>query len=197
MPVINLIQEQRQALHTMEQRARIAFLTLVGTGIAGAFGYGILLLQGEALKTEKGRLENDLARTRPVLAEIDDNEKLQAQLTPELSTLQDAQKQSDRWAHILRHLSTQTPPNTWLTALQASSLQGDKPTSLVIQGTARSQQPIGEFILRFENEPDLTNVALHFTQEKRSSKNRAVDFEIGADIAGSEEEKPVVKETKS
>jgi Tfp pilus assembly protein PilN len=194
MPVINLIQEQRQALHKSEQRARIGLMTLTLTGLAGALGYGILYFQKEALTSEISRLNLDLQKTAPVVAQIEANEKQEDLLTPELTTLTDAQKRSDCWVHILQHLATQTPKDAWLTAMQSNALEGDKPITVVLQGTAKSQQPIGEFILRVENEPDLENVALHFTQEKRSFKGKAIDFEIGADIAGSEDQKKTAKE---
>ncbi len=195
MPVINLIQEQRLALHRLEQRSRIAFLTLIGAAVTTALGYGILMFQGQALHAQIGRLDLELQKLSPIVAQIEENDKEQAVLKPRLQTLQQAQEQSDRWAHILQHLRTQTPADTWLTAMQATALQQDKPTSIVIQGVAQAQEPIGEFILRVENEPDLENVSLHFTQEKRGPNGpKAIDFEMAADLAGSAEQKQAVKE---
>lgn len=196
MPVINLIQEQRLVRQRQEQRARIALLTLAGTVVLGLFGYGILFFEGTALKFEVSRLDSDLTKMKPVIAQIEDNERQRALLSPRLKTLQDAQTQTNRWAHLLQYLRTQTPTDTWLTALQSNALEQDKPTTVVLQGTARAQKPISEFILRTENEPDLENVLLHFTQEKKSgvSTMRAVEFEVGADIAGSAEQKKTVKE---
>lgn len=196
MPVINLIQEQRLAHQRLEQKARIALLTLIGTGAIAIFGYGIFFFQAEGLKSEITRLDSDLKTMKPIIAEIESNEKDESLLSPRLKTLEEAQNQTNRWAHILQHFRTQTPANTWLTAMQATAVQKDKPTTLVIQGTAKGQEPIGEFILRVENEPDLQNVLLHFTQEKKSANGKAIDFELAAEIAGTEEQKKTVQEDK-
>lgn len=170
-------------------------MTLVGAGVTTLLGYGVLMFHAQTLRAEIGRLLVELNKLSPIIAQIEENEKEQGTLTPRLQTLQQAQQQTDRWTHILQHLRTQTPSETWLTAMQSSALQADKPTSLVIQGVSRAQEPIGEFILRIENEPDLENVALHYTQEKHSTTgNKAIDFEMAADISGSEDQKPVTKE---
>jgi Tfp pilus assembly protein PilN len=195
MPIINLIQEQQQARERMDQRSRIAFLALIGTGVLAVFGLGILHFQAVGLKTEIGRLDSELTKMKPIIAEIEEDEKDQAVLQPQLKTLEDAQNQTNKWTHILQYLRTETPSDSWLTGVAAtSSTQPDKPTLVVIQGTARGQQPISEFILRAENEPDLQNVALHFTQEKKSANGKAIDFEMGAELAGSVDQKKSVKE---
>ncbi|HWD41828.1 MAG TPA: PilN domain-containing protein [Fimbriimonas sp.] len=194
MPIINLIQEQRLAAQKREQRARIAFTTFVGVLAAGVLGYGYLFYEKQALSTKAASLNQTIQKMAPIVAQINDCKKQQSLLDPRFQTLEDAAKTSGRWTHILTHLETQTPAGTWLTGMQCQAVQQDKPVSIVLTGTSKAQEPISEFILRVQNEPNLENVNLHFTQEKRSMTGKAIDFEIGADVAGTLDKKNTIKE---
>lgn len=197
MPLINLIQEQRAAKQKLEQRARIAFFALVGSGAIGVLGYGAILLSGQALKSEITRLTVQLDKTRPVVDQIEANDRLTGGLKPRLDTLEKAQTDSHRWVGILKHFQTQTPEGTWLTGLQCLGNDPHKPVLVTITGTAKEQDPISEFILRTQNEPDLDDVALHYTQQKKSTSGlKAIDFEVGATLAGSAEAVAGTKEDK-
>ena len=135
-------------------------MTLMGTGVLAVFGYGILHFEASGLKSEIARLDSDLKTMKPVIADIEESEKQQALLAPRLKSLEAAQIQTDRWAHLLQHLRTQTPADTWIDLrMRATALQKDKPieTSLFKAPPRLRSRSGGEFILRFENEPDLQN----------------------------------------
>jgi Tfp pilus assembly protein PilN len=190
MPIINLIQEQRIADQKRDQGVRIALFALSGTFALGFLGYGILMFQRQALLAEQSRLQSEIAANEPVMAQIDACVKTEDSLKPRVTTLEEAQKVSNKWEDILTRLQTQTPIDTWLTGLQCPQVPDDQPISLVFSGTGRSQEPISEFILRAQNQPYLDSVQLHFTQEKRAaSGGKAIDFEMGAQISGSAEKK--------
>ena len=191
MPIINLISEQRAATQKAEQRARIAFMTMVGSATVGLFGYGFVFYMHQALQMEIDRKQADVKRLAPLVSQIEGTERQTGQLQPRLTILTDAQTKTDRWDHILLHFETQTPPGTWLTGLQCMpSNDPSKPVLMTFTGTAGALDPIGEFVMRTQNEPNLNSVVLHFAQEKRSSQgSRAIDFEVGAELAGSSEKK--------
>lgn len=195
MPLINLIQEQRAAKQKLEQRARIAFFALVGSAGIGVLGYGAILLSGQALKSQITTLTAELDKTRPVVDQIEANDRQSSSFKPRLETLEKAQTDSNRWLGILKHFQTQVPEGTWLTGMQSMGIDPHKPVLITITGTSKEQDPISEFILRTQNEPDLDDVALHYTQQKKSvSGRKAIDFEVGATLAGSAEAVPGTKE---
>jgi Tfp pilus assembly protein PilN len=198
MPIINLIQEQRLAEARRDQGVRIALFVLMGTISLGVLSYGILIFQRQALLAEESRLDADIKANEPIMKQIDAIGATENTLKPKLQTLIDAQKVSDKWEDILTRLETQTPPDAWLTGLQCPQVSDDKPIELVFTGTSRAQRPISEFILRTQNQPCLENVMLHFTQEKRSTgTSRAIDFEMGAEIKDSSDQKVSDLEQKS
>jgi len=189
MPIINLIQEQRLQAARQEQRTRIAFLTFVGAASLAAFGYGIIFYERSSLQSEISRQTEELNKTKPVVDQIDKINADMSQLKPRLDSLTDASKQTDTWAHILTNLQTQTPAATWLTGLQSTGSDKAKPIQVTLMGSAFAQEPIAEFVLRVQNDPDLENVALHFTQQKKAANGATIDFEIGGDIAGTADQK--------
>jgi Tfp pilus assembly protein PilN len=198
MPNKNQIQEERLADQKRDQGVRIALFVLAGTIALGVVSYGILMFQRQSLLAEQSRYVEEIAMNKPIMEQIDACNTAESQLKPKLQTLIEAQKVSDKWGDILARLETQTPEGTWLTSLQCPPDSDDKPITLVFAGTAKAQEPISEFILRAQNQPNLDNVTLHFTQEKRSATGgRAIDFEMGAIIAGSAEEAKTALEQKS
>jgi Tfp pilus assembly protein PilN len=195
MPIINLIQEQRIADQKRDQGVRMAMFTCMATVAFGVLGYGILMFEQQASQAEISRLNQEIEANKPIVARIDDTTKQEDALKPRLTTLGEAQKVTDKWADILKHLQTQTPQDTWLTGLQTPAVTDDKPITLVFTGTARAQEPVSEFILRQQNQPFLANVTLHFTQAKRAMQNgKFIDFEMGAEILDSATQKKVTKE---
>lgn len=190
MPLINLIQEQRLARRRNEGKARTFFFVFVGSAVASLGGFGYFFLQSEGLAREKTQLEAQIAKSAPLVKQIEEYQTQYGQLAPRLKTLEDAQLVSNRWGRILTHIATQTPSPTWLTALRVQGSDAAKPINLSVQGVSPNQEPISEFILRLQNSKDLENVGLKYSQEKMMQRTKAVEFEVTADIVGTAEAKP-------
>ncbi|MCC7229567.1 MAG: PilN domain-containing protein [Fimbriimonadaceae bacterium] len=190
MPLINLIQEQRLARRRNEGKARTFFFVFVGSAVASLGGFGYFFLQSEGLAREKTQLEAQIAKSAPLVKQIEEYQAQYGQLAPRLKTLEDAQLVSNRWGRILTHIATQTPSPTWLTALRVQGSDAAKPINLSVQGVSPNQEPISEFILRLQNSKDLENVGLKYSQEKMMQRTKAVEFEVTADIVGTAEAKP-------
>ncbi len=197
MPLVNLIQEQRLSSRRKEAQARIAFLGFVGSSVAAVGAYGFLLYLGSATAGTEARLRADRQRLEPTVQHIEDEQKEIQALSPRLKTLEDAQQTSSRWAQILQHLTVQTPKDVWLTSLRSTVTDPTKPVTLSLQGIGMSQAPIAEFMLRVQNEKDLQNVNLRYTQEKMVLNNHTVEFAVDADVNGTAEEKPKEKKDDS
>jgi Tfp pilus assembly protein PilN len=197
MPIINLIQEQRLNAAKQEQRTRIAYMTFVGAAALAVFGYGIIFYQKASLQTEISRQTAELDKTKPVVDQIEAIQHDMDDLKPRVESLTKAAVQTDQWAHILHHLQVQTPEGTWLTGLQSTGIDPAKPVMVTLQGSSKAQEPIAEYVLRVQNEPNLDNVALHFTQQKKVIAGATIDFEIGGELAGSADKKPTKGDMKS
>lgn len=194
MPYINLIQEQRLARKRNESKTRTFTFVFLGAAVASVLGFGFFYLQSALYHAEKSRLEAQLARNAPLIAQIGEYQAQYAELAPRLKTLEDAQLVSARWGRIMTHIAHQTPKPAWLTAVRVQANDPAKPISLSFIGVAPAQEPISEFILRMQNSKDLENVNLKFTQEKMVNALKAVEFEVTADIVGTAEAKPKLEE---
>jgi Tfp pilus assembly protein PilN len=189
MPYINLIEEQRLAIRANERSARTFFVVFVSVLVASAGAYGFFTFQAESLAGQAAEVEAQNQKNAPLVKEIEANQKLIAELTPRLSTLTDAQLMTDRWNRLLKHLTMQTPNSAWLTGMRCTFSDPLKPIEISFNGAAEAQAPIGEFMLRLQNLPDLENVNLKYTNEKLIATQTATEFEIGADIVDTAEKK--------
>lgn len=196
MPLINLIQEQRLTAKRNERKTRSYFFMFVGVSMASAVGYLGLLLETEQMVSQQGKLNAQIQKLRPIGKQIEENQKQLGDISPRIKTLEDAQLFTARWDRILHHLSHQTPGHTWITAMRTMATDPQKPASVSIFGMSVAQEPVGEFILRLQNSPDLENVQLKFTQEKVINMAKGIEFQVDSDIAGSIEQKQAIKQEK-
>lgn len=196
MPYINLIQEQRLTAKMGERQARLFFFGFVGALGASLMGFGYLTFQADGLANEESRLKAKVQKQTPLVRQIEAAKKEAGVIQPKVTTLTGAQEMSAKWGRILGHLTQQTPPQTWLTNLRCSNMDPAKPISVSFSGLSDRQELVGEFILRLQGCEDLGNVALKFTQEKAVSMGRSIEFEVNAELPGTEEKK-ATKEEKS
>lgn len=189
MPYINLIEEQRLAIKANERMARTFFAVFVGILVAGGGTYGFLTFSAEAVAGQAAEVQAQNQKNAPIEKEIEANQQLLAELTPRLATLTDAQVITDRWNHILTHLTMQTPSQAWLTGVRCQSSDPAKPIEISFNGVAEAQAPIGEYTMRLQNLPDLENVNLKYTNEKLVADKTGTEFEIGASIVDTSEKK--------
>lgn len=196
MPLINLIETRRIAARREERGVRIGLVTLCSTTAVCILGYGFLFLQTEGLAQEQRTLAVAKEKLAPLLKRIGEDERERAELEPRLKTLGNAQKITGRWGRVMQHMTTNTPSGAWLTSVRCVA-GPDKPVSISLGGVGRDQSEAAEFMMRLQNNPDLENVQLNFTQEKMLDKASAIEFEVGADIAGTAPPpKPTTEEEK-
>jgi len=193
MPFINLIQEQRLAIRRAERKARSFFYAFAAIGVVSGGSYLTLLAETQIQRSKQTHYKEQIATITPLLAEIKANEDSYSELSPRVKTLGDAAGYTARWDRILAHLATQTPPHTWLTAIRGVAADPTKPVTVMFVGVADGQPPIGEFMMRLQNAPDLESVNLKYTQEKLVNQQKGTEFEVDADLAGSAEQVVALK----
>jgi Tfp pilus assembly protein PilN len=196
MPFINLIHEQRVAAERADRKSMLFFLAFVAVMISTAGGFAVISFQSKGVHDLEAALQAQIERAKPLIAQTQANQLEKSKLTPRLTTLEDAQSTTQRWGRVLSYLTTQTPPQTWLTAVRCASADPKKPVNVTFSGVAMSQVPVGEFILRMQNSADLGNVSLAYTQEKLIQQTKTTEFQVNAELYGTapkqtlEEEKP-------
>jgi Tfp pilus assembly protein PilN len=189
MPYINLIQENRLAVQANERKARGFFMAFVAIAVAGGSAFGFLTMESMVVAGQAHGVEQENKKNEPIAKQIEQNGKALAEMTPKIKTLEDAQTITDRWNHIFYHLAVNTPQSAWLTAIRCQGNDPTKPIRVSFVGLATSQSPVGEFMLRLQNQPDLENVTLGFTNEKMATNGKGIEFQIDGDLAGSAEQK--------
>lgn len=187
MPFINLIQEQRLEAKRNENRARLFFLTFVGSAVMSVGAFGFLMFQNEMLRGEQADLTAKAQKLQPLVTRITNNNNDLADLQPRLTTLEGAQLVTGHWSRILDHLSRQTPDSTWLTGVRCTASDPTKPVNITFEGLSTRQELVGDFIERLQSCPDMTNVTLKYTMEKLVAAGRDIEFQVTADIEGSAE----------
>lgn len=190
MPLINLIQEQRLQVKRTERQARAGFLSFATVIVLGAGSYGLLAFQADRLRQEESKLRAQLQKIAPLRKEIEASELAFHELEPREQILVKAREVSDKWTRILAHLAVNTPQTTWMTAIRSTAADPEKPIAISFIGIGGHQEGVSEFILRLQNQTDLENVNLKYTQEKPMTDTVGIEFEVNADLAGSAEKKP-------
>ena len=193
MPFINLIQEQRLVARRNETLSRTCFIALVAVSGCVVVGWGFLTFQLDQVRGQQARWRNDIQRQVPMIAEITLNTKESAILEPKVKTLEDGQKLTDKWSHILAHLTVQTPKDTWLTAVRGTSVDEENPTTVSFVGMSTGQEPVSELTRRLQNAKDLDAVNIKNTHPKEWNGKPMVEFEIVAQVKGTAKPKPPVK----
>lgn len=196
MPYINLIQEERLIAKQLEKRTRLFQGTFAGS-LALTMGiFGLFMVRAESLSGEEAALKEQSRKAQPLLEQIAANKRDLQELEPRLQTLEDARTMTGKWGTVLDYITTQTPNQTWLTALRASVTDLTKPVSVAFAGLSDRQELVGEYILRLQSCKDLENVQLRFTAEKPVANARAIEFEVNADLAGTAQKKALKEDSK-
>jgi Tfp pilus assembly protein PilN len=184
MPFINLIHEQRVAAERADRKSKLYFLAFVAVMISSAGAFVVISVADKGVHDQEASLQAQIERAKPLIAQTQTNQLEKSKLTPRLSTLEDAVGDTQRWSRLLTYLTTQTPPEAWLTSIRCTNADPKKAVQITFSGVALSQVPVGDYILRLQNSTDLTNVSLQYTQEKLIQQTKTTEFQVNADLNG-------------
>lgn len=186
MPLVNLIQEQRNAIRQKERQTRMILMAIVGIGAVSFLTAGYFTFESVRYNLKIGELRAQRERLAPMMAELDGKELEISGLQMRRDTLKGAESDTIRWSSLLAYLGTNTPDGVVLSDFR-SDLQPDPkaPTGLTLIGLSEDQQQVGDFILRLESSPEMANVTLKYTQERVGPTNKSTQFELVAGLEGS------------
>ncbi len=196
MPLINLIQEKRTEQKRQDTKLRWSFAALGVVTTLGLGAFGTMWLGTQALQSFEQSLISERAKQEPVLKAIEASQKQYDLLNPRLVTLSDAAEATQRWAHILDHLSRSCPEKVWLTGLRCSQNGIEDPIVMEMQGLAPNQDSVSRLILNLQSSTDLETVDLKYTQGDLIGAERAIKYELTGSIKGTAKPIPVAKEAE-
>lgn len=191
MPLVNLIQEQRNAIRLRERQTRMVLMAIVGIGAVSFLTAGFFTFESVKYSLRIGELQAQKERLAPMMAELDNKQLEIGGLQMRRDTLKGAEADTVRWSSLLAFLGTNTPDGVVLSDFR-SDLPGDPktPTGLTLIGLSEDQQQVGDFILRLESSPEMAGVTLKYTQERVGPSNKSTQFELSAGLEGSAPEEP-------
>ena len=189
MPHINLIESRILATRKAERQVQISKFAFFGVATVFAAVYIAMFAQGAGLAAQQQSIEEKLKKLRPMFDQIEASKKDEDELSTRLTTLEDARNLTGRWGRLMEHLSTNTPPNVWLTAFRSVAIDPEKPIRITFNGVGQTQTDVSEMMLRTQNAADLESVNLVGSQERVVDKTTAIEFEMGGDIVGTAQKK--------
>lgn len=186
MAVINLIAQEQQLKRAAERKTRMLGMGWLLTAALIGAGWGGLLMYGGALTLQRARVEEQLVKLRPTVQQLKQVQVELSALQPLVSTLQNARKDTGRWQQLFHHFSQHTPDGCFLTGAELGKRSDPKkPLEITLKGIAENQQRIGEFMLRLNQHPELEQIRLDYSQERKlNEQTTAVEFQITAYIKG-------------
>jgi Tfp pilus assembly protein PilN len=183
MANINLISVRRAERVRLTKITRGLLLTAVGTGAISFLLIGVMSTRLLSAQSSVRTAEAALSKLRPVLQQIENDERERTILGPKLTTLTDAQQTTLRWFGIMDSLKRAVPEQTWLTSISVEK-SGDTQQMMKIDGVTANQSRVGETMYRLTLQPDFyKKVDLRFTQTTTSETGDNVDFELAAVLA--------------
>ncbi|HXH60866.1 MAG TPA: PilN domain-containing protein, partial [Fimbriimonadaceae bacterium] len=150
--------------------------------------------QAMQVKSKEASLKVALAKAKPYMEKVAANNAEIDKLEPRIQTLTSAQDSTMQWSRILEHLKMNMPEGVWLTSVQCERQSPGQPIKVSFKGLSTTQEGVGYLILRTEQSKDIESPELVYTQERRTEKGRALEFEVKGILAGSAPKKKTTKE---
>ncbi len=180
MANINLISARRAERLRLTRVARGMMLGVLSAVTVGLGMVAFMTGQWVVTTSRVAATEAQLVLLRPVLDEIDQAKKERELLLPRLSTLTDAQKQTNRWIGIMEGLKRAVPEQTWLTSVSVER-NAEGPQAVKLNGVTINQTRVGETMLRLAQQQEYyQTVDLRYTATSNREGLDNVEFEVAA-----------------
>jgi Tfp pilus assembly protein PilN len=157
------------------------FVATIGAG--GLSLVAILVVGGQVMATRSqvADADRELEKLRPIIAEMEADQRERSALLPKLATLTEAQQQTRRWFGMLEGFKRAVPEQTWLTNVSVERTPDTQ--TLKLNGVTVNQSRVGETMYRLSQQPDFyKKVDLRFTQTLNAQSESSVEFELAAQL---------------
>jgi len=141
----------------------------------------IILLIGQNIRMRNfnaniAQLNAKLEELQVYKAAVDSLEKRERELAALIAPIRQLNKNRFFIAHVLDEVSDRVPDFTWLTTLNADSVNLD------IKGIAASNLLVADFMNRLEESPYIYNVDLSVLEKKVIEKQEMMEFTLTANV---------------
>ncbi|MCH8978413.1 MAG: PilN domain-containing protein [Armatimonadetes bacterium] len=185
MPFVNLIKEDRLAAAIRDRKIRLLALACVAISAVSFVGAAYFTFEAARQNSKVAQLEQTKKRIQPYIDQVNKNQAEIDKLRPRMQTLTSAQGRTQQWSRILDHLSHNMPKGVWLTRVSCQRMTPADPVQVSLTGLSTTNEAVGYLIIRLEASEDLQDSELVFTQERRTEKGKALEFEIKGKLVGS------------
>ena len=185
MPFVNLIQEDRLSAAIRGRKVRLLALACISICAVSFVGAAYFTFEAAKLNSRVAQLEQTKKRIQPYIDQVNENQAEIDKLMPRIQTLTSAQDRTLQWSRIMDHLTHNMPQGVWLTRVSCQRMTPADPIQVSLKGFSTTNEAVGYLILRLEASEDLMDSELVFTQERRTEKGRALEFEIKGSLVGS------------
>jgi Tfp pilus assembly protein PilN len=180
MANINLISARRAERVRLRKIAKTLLAATIGCGAVGLVGMLVLGGQLMSVNAQVAEAERELEKLRPIIAEMEADQRERAQLQPKLVTLTEAQQDTRRWIGMMDGFKRAVPEQTWLTNVSVEKAS-ESAKILKINGVTVNQSRVGETMYRLSLQPNFySKVDLRYTQTTKTDHSDNVEFELAA-----------------
>jgi type IV pilus assembly protein PilN len=120
-------------------------LILVMAALFIGWRYWSLARQSSAMDAEILAAQQETARLRSIIQQVQDFEQRKAQLSQRVVLIEDLRKGQTGPVHMLDQLSWALPPMLWLTSVRQAE------GNVVIEGNSTTQTGVSDFVTNLEN----------------------------------------------
>lgn len=181
MANVNLISARRAERVRLTKIAKAMFAATIG--VSGLGLVAVLVVGGQVMSTRSQveAADRELEKLRPIIAEMEADQRERSVLLPKLTTLTEAQQQTRRWFGMMEGFKRAVPEQTWLTNVSVERTPDTQ--TLKLNGVTVNQSRVGETMYRLSQQPDFyKKVDLRYTQTLNSQTQNSVEFELAAQL---------------
>lgn len=181
MANVNLISARRAERVRLTKIAKAMFAATIG--VSGLGLVAVLIVGGQVMSTRSQveAADRELEKLRPIIAEMESDQRERSVLLPKLTTLTEAQQQTRRWFGMMEGFKRAVPEQTWLTNVSVERTPDTQ--TLKLNGVTVNQSRVGETMYRLSQQPDFyKKVDLRYTQTLNSQTQNSVEFELAAQL---------------
>lgn len=163
-------------------RFQVTYGAILGAAIASIlvcllFYGGLLWSQAQAKKTV-ARLNGEIGQLKKLREKLMSSEEI-AQQGGAVAEIQLFLKKAPAWPHILGTISSNLPPNVWLSSFKSFDGEGMPPKkTIILNGQSKNPQGLAGFLAALEKSAYFENVGLTTSKEEVGVFNFAATCDI-------------------
>jgi len=171
---------EKRRLECAMRKLAVVILAQIVLAVA-VLGWG--LMKSLTTRATIAELNSQMQILAPKIKKVAELDRQTAELKPKVDLLNKAKLDTMRWYNTLDLLTRSVPSSTWLTRIATVTTPGTG-SVLSINGVTCEQARVGETMMRLHANPEFKSVDLHYTQKGSAGMVDALEFEIGAAMAG-------------